>query len=183
MKPRKFFAPNSREVLKLVREALGPDALIVSNAKVAGGVEVVALPATVIGDLVAGAGRAETAAPAAPSAGATAASREAAVARTVSAAVAAETRRRELATAPAKPAMPAAPAEPPAPAETVAAARAPSREALSDALMQNMMAELRNMRAVLEQRLSGLAWTELSRRDPSKVSALQTLLTAGFSGG
>jgi flagellar biosynthesis protein FlhF len=182
MKPRKFFAPNSREVLKLVREALGPDALIVSNAKVAGGVEVVALPATVIGDLVAGAGRAETAAPAAPSAGSSAASREAAVARTVSAAVAAETRRRELAAAPAKPAMPAAPAEPLAPAETAAAAGTPSREALSDALMQNMMAELRNMRAVLEQRLSGLAWTELSRRDPSKVSALQTLLTAGFSG-
>jgi flagellar biosynthesis protein FlhF len=43
-----------------------------------------------------------------------------------------------------------------------------------------MLAELRTMRAVLEQRLFGLAWTELSRREPAKVSALQTLLTAGF---
>ncbi|MCC7079493.1 MAG: flagellar biosynthesis protein FlhF [Burkholderiales bacterium] len=45
-----------------------------------------------------------------------------------------------------------------------------------------MIAELRSMRAVLEQRLFGLAWTDLSRRDPAKVCALQTLLTAGFSG-
>jgi flagellar biosynthesis protein FlhF len=63
-----------------------------------------------------------------------------------------------------------------------AAPPAPAREALSEALVHNMVAELRNMRAVLEQRLSGLAWTELSRRDPAKVTALQTLLTAGFSG-
>jgi flagellar biosynthesis protein FlhF len=65
-----------------------------------------------------------------------------------------------------------------------APARAPAaaRDLLSESLVQGMVAELRSMRAVLEQRLSGLAWTELSRRDPAKVSALQTLLTAGFSG-
>jgi flagellar biosynthesis protein FlhF len=57
-----------------------------------------------------------------------------------------------------------------------------NRDALSEALVHNMLAELRSMRAVLEQRLAGLAWTELSRSDPAKVSALQTLLTAGFSG-
>ena len=36
------------------------------------------------------------------------------------------------------------------------------------------------MRAVLEQRLAGLAWTELSKRDPAKVAALRALLAAGF---
>jgi flagellar biosynthesis protein FlhF len=70
----------------------------------------------------------------------------------------------------------------PAPPALAPAPPAPARESLSEALVQNMVAEIRTMRAVLEQRLSGLAWTELSRRDPAKVSALQTLLTAGFSG-
>ncbi|RPI41530.1 MAG: hypothetical protein EHM59_19960, partial [Betaproteobacteria bacterium] len=53
MKPRKFFGANSREVLKQVREVLGPDALIVSNAKVAGGIEVIALPSSSLRELVA----------------------------------------------------------------------------------------------------------------------------------
>jgi len=52
MKPRKFFGASSRDVLKQVREALGPDALIVSNAKVATGIEVIALPGGAINDIV-----------------------------------------------------------------------------------------------------------------------------------
>lgn len=170
MKPRKFFGANSREVLKLVRDALGPDALIVSNAKVAGGYEVIALPASSISELV-GASRAETLAAPAPA-------REPAAARPSVTAITAEPRRRET-TAPAAASMPLANAVQPV---VAAAPPPPARDALSETLVQTMVAELRTMRAVLEQRLSGLAWTELSRRDPAKVSALQTLLTAGFSG-
>jgi hypothetical protein len=44
-----------------------------------------------------------------------------------------------------------------------------------------MLAELRSMRAVLERALAGLAWTELSKRDPAKVAALRALLAAGFA--
>jgi flagellar biosynthesis protein FlhF len=171
MKPRKFFGANSREVLKLVRDALGPDALIVSNAKVAGGYEVIALPATSISELV-GASRAETVA-------AAGFARESTSARPNATANTAEPRRRETTATPAAASLPAA--EPVQPL-IAAAPPAHARETLSEALVQNMVAELRHMRAVLEQRLSGLAWTELSRRDPAKVSALQTLLTAGFSG-
>jgi flagellar biosynthesis protein FlhF len=175
MKPRKFFGANSREVLKLVREALGPDALIVSNAKVAGGVEVVALPAASLSELI-GASRTEAMAANLPQ-------RDAPQQRASAATAAAEPRRDALAVpnraaSPAA-AMPAAATVQPAMA---AAAPAAARETASEALMQNMVAELRNMRAVLEQRLTGLAWTELSRRDPAKVAALQALLTAGFSG-
>ena len=43
MKIRKFFAGSSREALRLVREALGPDAVVLSNRAVDGGVELVAL--------------------------------------------------------------------------------------------------------------------------------------------
>ncbi|KOF53266.1 hypothetical protein AD428_14800, partial [Achromobacter sp. DMS1] len=42
MKISRFVGANSREVMRLVRQALGPDALIVSNRSVEGGVEVLA---------------------------------------------------------------------------------------------------------------------------------------------
>jgi flagellar biosynthesis protein FlhF len=42
MKIRRFFAPDIRQAMRLVREAQGPDAVILSNRKVEGGVEIVA---------------------------------------------------------------------------------------------------------------------------------------------
>lgn len=44
MNARKFIAANSREALKLVRAALGDEAVILSNRKVEEGVEIVAMP-------------------------------------------------------------------------------------------------------------------------------------------
>lgn len=44
MNARKFIAASSREALKLVRTALGDEAVILSNRKVEGGVEIVAMP-------------------------------------------------------------------------------------------------------------------------------------------
>lgn len=44
MNARKFIAASSREALKLVRMELGEDAVILSNRKVAEGVEIVAMP-------------------------------------------------------------------------------------------------------------------------------------------
>src|SRR5687767_3552188 len=45
MSPRKFFGATSREVLQKVKQALGDDALIVSNRPVNGGIEITALAA------------------------------------------------------------------------------------------------------------------------------------------
>lgn len=42
MKISRFYGPNTRDVMRQVREALGPDALIVSNRSVEGGIEVLA---------------------------------------------------------------------------------------------------------------------------------------------
>lgn len=42
MKIKKYFAADSREALRLVREEQGPDAMILANRKVPGGVEIVA---------------------------------------------------------------------------------------------------------------------------------------------
>jgi flagellar biosynthesis protein FlhF len=48
---KRFTARNSREALRLVREALGDDAVVVSTKPSAGGVEVVAMPPESIGHL------------------------------------------------------------------------------------------------------------------------------------
>ena len=167
MKPRKFFGTNSREVLKQVRETLGPDALIVSNAKVPTGIEVIALPSTAIHEMVTSAG------PAAPAEPKTALE-SAPVADRREAAVAAI---RETTNVAAIKKAPPTPVE--ALSEPQSQARA-AKDAALEALVPGMLAELRNMRAVLEQRLAGLAWTELSKRDPAKVAALRALLCAGF---
>jgi len=41
MKVKRFFAPDMRQAMKLVRDEFGADAAILSNNKVAGGVEIV----------------------------------------------------------------------------------------------------------------------------------------------
>ena len=222
MKPRKFVGTNSREVLKQVREALGPDALIVSNAKVPAGIAVIAVPGDSLHDLVAGAESEDTGPPPLyspqtprpqvnkvvrrgeaverqPSVQETRAvevplremiardellrerpARDAAIAQSAPAPL---SRRADPSVAPREPSQRHAPANPVVhPQVTDQPAERPKREQVSDAMVQGMLSELRSMRSVLEQRLFGLAWTDLSRRDPVKVAALQTLLTAGFSG-
>jgi len=42
MKVKRFFAPDMRQAIRLVRETQGPDAVILSNRKVDGGVEIIA---------------------------------------------------------------------------------------------------------------------------------------------
>lgn len=42
MRVRRFFAPDMRQAIRLVREAQGPDAVILSNRKIEGGVEIIA---------------------------------------------------------------------------------------------------------------------------------------------
>ncbi|MGQ0620975.1 MAG: flagellar biosynthesis protein FlhF, partial [Panacagrimonas sp.] len=42
MKIKRFLAPNMRDAIRLVREEQGPDAVILSNRRVEGGVEVIA---------------------------------------------------------------------------------------------------------------------------------------------
>jgi len=50
MKPQRFHGATSREVLRKVKQALGEDALIVTNrATDSGGIEITALPASAFG--------------------------------------------------------------------------------------------------------------------------------------
>ena len=49
MKPQRFYGATSREVLRKVKEALGDDALIVSNRAAGEGIEITALSAAALG--------------------------------------------------------------------------------------------------------------------------------------
>ncbi len=40
MKIKRYFAPDMRQAMRLVRQEVGPDAVILSNKRVAGGVEI-----------------------------------------------------------------------------------------------------------------------------------------------
>ncbi|WP_276809297.1 flagellar biosynthesis protein FlhF [Castellaniella defragrans] len=62
----RFFGATNREVLRQVRLALGPDALIISNKRVNGGVEILATDQTSLPDAGPSAAPARPAAPAAP---------------------------------------------------------------------------------------------------------------------
>ena len=45
---RRFFATSSREAMRMIKEELGPHAVVLSNRTVPGGVEMLALPADAI---------------------------------------------------------------------------------------------------------------------------------------
>jgi flagellar biosynthesis protein FlhF len=175
MNIKKFVAATSREALKLVRQQLGGDAVILSNRSVPDGVEIVALPGAAMNTLVAAA---ETnvarPAPAPAPVQSTAAPAARAEPRSVAAAPAWEpplASKRPRATAPhivsARPA-------PTAPAPRVAAAiPAPPQE--------HVMEEIKNMRSALEQGFARLAFNDMQQREPTKAKLLRALLGASFS--
>ena len=51
MNVKRYFAPTAREALRALKEALGPDAIVLSNRAVDGGVEILALPGEAVGAL------------------------------------------------------------------------------------------------------------------------------------
>jgi len=191
MKVKKFTAATSRDALRKVREALGPDAVILSNRPVDGVVEILALDNDDVASLAAPVSDSAMAQPApqlhidAPAAGG--ASFVPAFGPTPA--------RRQQDLAPA-----AAPA-PAAPAQTYAERRAPAAEpavdmnAMSSMMsaaiaqakesaaldMSGMMNEIRAMRGLMETQLAELSWNATSQREPHKASVLRELLGAGFS--
>jgi len=227
---KRFTARNSREALRLVREALGDDAVVVSTKPSAGGVEVVAMPPETIGRLEA-MSTAPAAAEPAPALAATSAAddaerlsmstlsfqdyvrtrmlrrRQASLAGTApdAAAPAAATPATPVAAAPAAPAsVPAATASPArtdlhladdivvadvAPAKTApAAARAfaaepPAHLDAAAALQreQALLAELRAVKELIEERFGALAFMEKLQRRPAEARLAQKLLDCGFS--
>ena len=163
MNVRKFVAATARDALRKVKELLGPDAIILSNRAIPGGVEIMAVAAGDMEMMVPSSPRAEvergddytvslSGSPSAERAApARAASLQPISPRTVPAPERAENRREQAQTKPA---------------EVVPAA---------------VMDEIRALRKMFEQHIAGVAWGESARSEPVKTEMLRQMLDAGFS--
>jgi len=212
MKVKRFVAASARECLRRVKEELGPDAIVVSNKPIPGGVEIMAMSAASLDALSQPAAPAPTAPPvdeeddyavslsskarspfrpwqppmAAPAEPAPAASPRPQV-------------RHELPVMNGRSAPPPASERPrlrplpregaPSPqqvAETLAqvaeAASRGSSDAETLARVDTLMNEMRSIKAILERQLAGFAWSELQRQTPARAMLLGEMLEAGFSG-
>ncbi len=164
MNVKKFSASSSREALRQVREALGPDAVILSNRNLNGMVEILALASDDMSSLAAPMVEQETlpAQIALPEQEATVlsafAKRRSEVDQASGLAQALEQSRvaRAIDIAPSTPAMPH---------QEIAA----------------MMQEIRSMRSMMESQFSELSWSAQQKREPMKATVLRELLAAGFS--
>ena len=154
MKIKRFVAKSMREAIRLVRDEQGPDAVILSNRRVPGGVEVVAAT-----DYYAALAhqalrqKAPVPPPASPD--------------------------QPKGSGPQREPA-AAPAVSPAPAPAPQPQAAPVVSAASAAELALMQRELGSMRRLLEQELSGLVWNEMKRSQPHRAAMLRVLAGLGI---
>lgn len=157
MNVRKFTASTSRGAWSLVREALGPDAVILSNRAVADGVEILALAGEDMASLA-----------------------EPFVEKTISENTLAALSPKHTLTH-AQPAPLAIPAPEYAPAAPIVQAAQSAVGEINATELHDVMKEIRSMRGMLEMQLAELAWTDQHKREPAKSSVLREMLAAGFS--
>ncbi|HQR05103.1 MAG: flagellar biosynthesis protein FlhF [Proteobacteria bacterium] len=209
---KRFFAESARECLRRVKEELGPDAIVVSNKAVTGGVEITAMSADSLDALsrqavnpvrAVGNGVPVKTLSSPPVVGGdddytvslSPRVRKQPAFRdwqppAVTAAVASRPnplQPRDMAEA-AHARVPV----PPVPPAVVPGERpvqpAPSpahvREKAvdADAQVDHLMKEMQTIRGMLEQQLAGFAWGDLSRNAPARALLLSEMLAAGFSG-
>ncbi|MTW11026.1 flagellar biosynthesis protein FlhF [Pseudoduganella eburnea] len=186
MNVKKFTAPTSREALRKVREALGPDAVILSNRAVDGAVEILALAGDDAAALAPHSPDSPMSAPA-PQLDLAPASPAAEAAPSLVAHPAAPVLRTAPRQAQPVPRAPARPAAAPAPAidmeriSSMVAEAVASAKASAAAEMTSMMSELRAMRGMMETQLNELAFANTQQREPHKTVVLREMLAAGFS--
>ena len=201
MNVKKFTAASSRDALRKVREALGPDAVILSNRQSNGEVEILALANDDAASLAmppAGTPMAQpqfdldtSAAPVPPQAALPPQPVRRVVASPSSYASATAANAAAIASAMGHPGSAAAvaPAAPQPKAAAidmerisamVASAVASAKEN-AVAEMASMMSEIRAMRGMMETQLAEIAWGSTQQREPHKAAVLREMLAAGFS--
>ncbi len=205
MNVKKFTAATSRDALRKVREALGPDAVILSNRPVDGVVEILALDNDDVASLSAPA----IEEPQQPAFAAFDSDfdPEPVFTRAPAAFAPAPEQRQPRAAAPKldpfagqpyverraapEPEVPPtyvnrrAPAPEPtidmaAMSQMMSAAIASAKESAA-AEMSGMMNEIRAMRGLMETQLAELSWNATQQREPQKAAVLREMLAAGFS--
>ena len=176
MNVRKFIAVTARDALHKVKELLGPDAIILSNRTIPGGVEIMAVAARDMEMIV------PTPEREAPSRGkkdygdygyAAGQAADSSPERGSGPQVRVATQAPGLQSAQPVSALPPleAPRQPPR--------KAPTPEA--EVVPATMIDEIRTLRRIVEQHLAGFAWGESARAEPVKTEMLRQMLDAGFS--
>jgi flagellar biosynthesis protein FlhF len=151
MKIKRFFAPDIRQAIRMVREEQGPEAVILSNSRVNGGIEIVAavdydetvfraVKSEILG---------EAKAPEAPAR----TGRETSAAQVV----------------------------PPAARAAAGAEEANGNIWSQEPTLLELRAELNRMRLMMENQLSSLAWGNFARREPLAVELIQRLMRFGLT--
>lgn len=169
MNVRKFSAKTSRDAWRLVREALGPDAVILSNRTINGMVEILALAPEDMSSLAEPVIEKPAKAPLSES----------------TLAAFGVKRQPEVVPEAAPPAFGAGRPIDSDQASNLADALAASRNGVakerSSADISEVMSELRAMRGMLESQLAEIAWSSQQKREPIKANVMRELLSAGFS--
>ena len=161
MNVRKFIAATARDALHKVKEMLGPDAIILSNRAIPGGVEIMAVAAGEM-DAIVTSPRAAAAPASVPPV------QEDYTVRLSSEAVPSNRVANPIPPLTSRPAPQFEPAN-------IAVPRA------AEVVPAEVMAEIRALRRIVEQHLAGAAWGETARREPVKTEILRQMLDAGFS--
>jgi flagellar biosynthesis protein FlhF len=156
MNMKRYFAPSSREALRQVKSEFGPDAVILSNRRVDGGVEILAIPHAEARALDATA-RESTPAIAAP------------VRTALNNPVMQPSR-------PVKVDWKATATPAPAPAN----ATVPGGQG-ADHIGRAVIREIQSMRGLINEQLSSLVFGDMQRREPDKLRMMSLLLAGGFS--
>jgi len=173
MNVRKFIAATARDALHKVKELLGPDAIILSNRAIPGGVEIMAVAAGDMDMMVQQPSAREN------------------PRRDNDYTVSLSTTQRPVSASPSSAAPESrrfsAPLPPlsPRPAPQIERAAAQAVEAVAkpqaEIVPAEVMDEIRSLRKMFEQHLAGAAWGESARSEPVKTEILRQMLDAGFS--
>jgi flagellar biosynthesis protein FlhF len=196
---RKFHAATTREALSKVRDTLGANAIILSNRRVEGGIEIIAVadldmaaltdqaePAPASGSVLTPARR-----PAAPAAAPAPTLRDVGPELTTLTDFLAQREGSVIRPTPTrKPAAAASSApqiETPAPKLQSTPPPQPATDPVQPAavepspVMRELAQEMRTLRSLVEGQLAGLAWNDACRRAPHRAEIMKLLMSAGFS--
>jgi flagellar biosynthesis protein FlhF len=152
MNARKFIAGSSREALKLVRVELGADAVILSNRKVAEGVEIVAVPNSELAHL-SETRMNETRMPESVAKSPVRSGKLSAQGASQAAALGAK----------------------------VLEANDKRETKDTTAEQQTLLSEIKTMRNMMQEQMACLSWSDLQQRDPARSGLLRDMLNVGFS--
>lgn len=174
MNVKKFTANSSREVMRLVKETLGDDAVILSNRSVNGHIEILAVASEYMSSLTAPVFEKEAlAAPAQviPARREAMPPQEKVIEETYAAPV------QEKAARFARPVKRGVSRTVIQPEKTVVSSD------LVDTRLKHVMSELRAMRSMFEVQLAEISWGSKQEREPLRADLMREMLTAGFSPG